>query len=116
MSTDEDELEADDDVITVKTTPSKLRWVSAQCTKSHLRLLLSKSSFFVVGVALLVAGGVASHYTTSSSSLDCSEHNSTDNSTVPLVAPSSTLSSMYTADYLSQITVHLFITPSPTPQ
>lgn len=37
----------------------------------HLKLLLYKSGFFVAGVALLIAGGVASHYISPSSHLDC---------------------------------------------
>ncbi len=84
----------------------------------HVKLLLYRSSFFVVGVAVLIPGGVASHYTSPSSSLDCSNLNTTDNVTLSLVvAPSSTVSAMSTSrlpqSYCSLSIRHPFTYPIP---
>lgn len=111
LVSDVDELE--EDSVTAVRSKSRL---SPQ-SRSHVKLLLLKSSFFVGGVALLIAGGVASHYTSPSSHLDCTDLNSTENSTVSsAIAPTSTstVPSMYTLEYLSHTATYLYVTPSPT--
>ncbi len=108
---DLDELEEEEEIV-VRRKPSILRL--SPSSKSHVKLLLYRSSFFVIGVAVLIAGGVASHYTSPSSSLDCYDLNTTDNVTMSLVvAPSSTVSAISTVD-LNHTAVYPYITPSPT--
>ncbi len=110
LVSDVDELEED---IASRKIPSNL-WLSPSA-KSHVKLLLYKSSFFVIGVAVLVAGGVVSHYTSPSSSLNCSEPNTTDiNNSTLLVAPSNTVSALSTVDPLSPSAIYPYMTPSPT--
>ena len=51
----------------------------SQKAKPTLKLLLYRSIFFLVGVVLLIAGGVASQYHPSADYSDCDGSNSSDN-------------------------------------
>lgn len=59
--------------------------------QSRLKLLLYRSSFFAVGIVLLIAGGVASQYHPPTDYFSCSDTNSTHSSTVVSISPTTLL-------------------------
>ena len=60
-------------------TPEAEHRHQSQKTKPTLKLLCYRSVFFLVGVVVLIAGGVASQYHPSADYSDCDGSNSSDN-------------------------------------